>query len=85
MKYAVALIIAGLVFMYWGRSGRAAEADRPHAIWLFTKPLANEPPDQPRIFIISQEYATKDDCLLVLRRVRIMAPNAKAKCLPKED
>lgn len=84
MKYAIALIIAGIFFMWWGRSG-AAEADRPHVIWIFHKPLANEPPDQPRIYAISGEYATKEECQRVLVGVRIRAPKASVKCLPKED
>ena len=83
MKSAAALIAIGLVCI--GYRALAAEAPKPYAIWLFQKPMANEPPDQQRIFVISQEYASRDDCILALRRVRIMAKNASVKCLPKED
>ena len=83
MKIAAALIAAGLVCI--GYRALAAESPKPHAIWLFQKPLANEPPDQQRIFVISQEYASKDDCIMALRRVRIMAKGASVKCLPKEE
>lgn len=82
MKYAVALIVAGLVFMYWGRSGAA---ERAYEIVLFERPMPNDAPDRQRIYVISEAYPNKERCLQVLASVRIRAPNAKAKCLPKED
>lgn len=83
MRIAIALIIAGLVFMYWGRSGRAAE--QQFEIVLFERPMPNDAPDRQRIYVISEAYPSKERCLQVLASVRIRAPNAKAKCLPKED
>lgn len=66
------------------RPAHGAEQTRWEIV-IFQAPLANEPPDQPRIYVISEAYADKDTCLQMLRSVRIKAPKAKAKCLPKED
>ncbi len=48
------------------------------------RPIASENPDRRRIYVISQAYPTKDACLQVLQSIKIRAPNATARCLPKE-
>ena len=84
---APALAAAGIAcFVAAALCSRPAHGAEPaYQIVLFQAPQANEQPDQQRIFVISEAYATKDECLQVLRSVRIKAPKAKARCLPKED
>ena len=53
-------------------------------IVLTEKPTAAEP-DRRRTFTISEAYESKERCLQVLAGVRLRAPNAKIRCLPKED
>lgn len=80
MKSAAALIAIGLVCIGY----RALAAERRYEIVLTEKPTAAEP-DRRRTFVISEAYESKERCLQVLSGVRIKAPNAKARCLPKED
>ena len=53
-------------------------------IVIFERPIAAENPDRQRIHVISEAYPNKDQCLLVLQSIRIRAPQAVARCLPKE-
>ena len=55
-----------------------------YEIVLFERPIASENPDRRRIYVISQAYPTKDACLQVLQSIKIRAPQATARCLPKE-
>ena len=80
MKAAAALIAIGLVCIGY----RALAAERRYEIVLTEKPTAAEP-DRRRTFVISEAYETKERCLQILAGVRIKAPGAKARCLPKED
>lgn len=80
MKIAAALIAAGLVCIGY----RALAAERRYEIVLTEKPTAAEP-DRRRTFVISNPYDSKEECIITLTRVRIMAKGAKARCLPKED
>ena len=80
MKIAAALIAAGLVCIGY----RALAAERGWEIVLTERPTLAEP-DRRRSFVISEAYETKERCLQILAGVRIKAPNAKARCLPKED
>ena len=66
-------------------SNPARGAERRYEIVLFEKPLASDAPDRPRIYVISEAYDSKERCLQVLASVKVKAPNARAKCLPKED
>ena len=63
----------------------AAGAERQQwEIVLTEKPTAAEP-DRRRTFVISEAYESKERCQQVLAGVRIKAPNAKARCLPREN
>jgi len=62
----------------------AAGAERAYQIVLTEKPTAAEP-DRQRTFVISEAYASKDECLITLTRIRIKAQGARVRCLPKED
>ena len=65
------------------RPAHGAEQTRWEIV-LTEKPTAAEP-DRRRTFTISEAYESKDKCLQVLAGVRLRAPNAKIRCLPKED
>lgn len=62
----------------------AAGAERRYEIVLTERPTLAEP-DRVRTFVISEAYESKERCLQVLTSVRVKAPGARAKCLPKED
>ena len=54
------------------------------AIVLTERPTAAEP-DRVRTHTISEAYSSKDECLIILTRIRIKAQGARVRCLPKED
>ena len=80
MKIAAALIAAGLACIGY----RALAAERGWEIVLTERPTLAEP-DRRRTFVISEAYETRERCMQILAGVRIKAPGAKARCLPKED
>lgn len=80
---AMGLAAAACLLMAWAVDAKGAEA-QPYQIVIFEKPIASENPDRPRIHVISEAYPTKDACLQVLQSIKIRAPNATARCLPKE-
>jgi hypothetical protein len=75
---------AAACFVAAALCGPAKAAERRYEIVLTEKPTLAEP-DRVRTFVISEAYPSKDDCLRVLAGVRIKAPNARVRCLPKED
>lgn len=85
MRYALAFIVAGLVFLFWGH---ARAADRyppgPYALWLFHAAAPNENPDIVRIYKISGDYEDRETCLRVLTSVVPKARGAVVRCLPVE-
>ena len=83
---APAMLLAGaacLAIAAWCKPANGAER-RQWEIVLTEKPTAEEP-DRRRTFVISNPYDSKEECIITLTRVRIMAKGAKARCLPKED
>ena len=74
---------AACLLMAWAVDAKGAEA-QPYQIVIFERPIASDAPDRQRIHVISEAYPNKDQCLLVLQSIRIRAPNATARCLPKE-
>lgn len=80
MKAAAALIAAGLCCIGY----RALAAERGWEIVLTERPTLAEP-DRRRTFVISEAYESKERCLQILASVRVKAPGAKARCLPKEN
>ena len=68
----------------WLCSRPAHGAERGWEIVLTEKPTAAEP-DRRRTFVISQAFDSKEDCQRVLTGVKIKAPGARVRCLPKED
>jgi hypothetical protein len=75
---------AAACFVAAALCGPAKAAERRYEIVLTEKPTVAEP-DRVRTFVISEAYADKEACLRVLAGVRIKAPNARVRCLPKED
>lgn len=74
---------AACLLMAWAVDAKGAEA-QPYQIVIFERPMAAENPDRQRIHVISEAYPTKDACLHVLQSIKIRAPQAVARCLPKE-
>ena len=71
------------VMAYLCGPANGAESRR-YEIVLTERPTAAEP-DRVRTFTISEAYESKERCLQVLAGVRVRAPGAKVRCLPKED
>lgn len=77
------LAAAACLLMAWAVDAKGAESQR-YEIVLFERPIASDAPDRQRIHVISEAYPTKDACIQVLQSIKIRAPNATARCLPKE-